>query len=67
LYTISFGSGPTTIVARILLVVLGGEEVAPMAGGKKAKRTSAMMTVPVNDILRFVRVLFILNGNILSW
>src|SRR2546422_7486747 len=52
LYTISFGSGPTTIEARILPVVLGGEEVAPRARGRNAARTSVTMIVPVTDILR---------------
>src|SRR5947208_4854174 len=54
LYTISFGSGPTTIVATILPVVLGGEELVPRPRGKNAVRTSIIMTVPVTDILIFV-------------
>src|SRR5881397_3877715 len=53
LYTISFGSGPTTIEARILPVVLGGEEVTAKTSGKNATRTSVTMVVPVTDILRF--------------
>ncbi len=46
--------GPTTIVATILPVVLGGEELVPRTRGKNAVRTSIIMTVPVTDILRFV-------------
>src|SRR2546426_10163030 len=56
LYTISFGSGPTTIVATILPVVLGGEDVAARTSGKNATRTSVIVSVPVTDILRLVKV-----------